>query len=48
MGDIKPWLVLSSIKGIGPRTLKALIDRFGDPVAVLEAEEGLISPCGWS
>ncbi len=43
MGDIRPWLILSSIKGIGPKTLKVLIDRFGDPVAVLEAEEDLIS-----
>jgi DNA processing protein len=35
--DIHDWLCLSLISGVGPRTLKLLLQRFGQPTAVLDA-----------
>jgi len=35
--DLLDWLSLSLISGVGPRTLKSLLDHFGTPAAVLDA-----------
>ena len=38
MIDLRYWLLLQSIEGIGPVTFKNLIDKFSDPKLVFEAE----------
>ncbi len=38
MTDLRYWLLLQSIEGIGPVTFKNLIDKFSDPKLVFEAE----------
>lgn len=35
--DIRDWLVLSAIDGVGPKRLKILVDKLGSPKAVLDA-----------
>ena len=35
--DLLDWLTLSMVSGVGPRTLKLLLDQFGTPAAVLDA-----------
>ncbi len=34
---IKYWMVLSSVRGVGPRTVRMLVNRFGSPEKVLSA-----------
>jgi len=35
--ELLDWLTLSLISGVGPRTLKSLLEHFGTPAAVLDA-----------
>ncbi|MFP6657480.1 MAG: DNA-processing protein DprA [Pirellulales bacterium] len=35
--DIRDWLCLSLVSGVGPRMLKQLLDRFGNPTSILNA-----------
>jgi DNA processing protein len=44
MRDLEPWLTLLSVKGLGPRSVKRLLESLGDPVKVLEAEEEALVP----
>ena len=39
-GDLRDWLCLSLVPGIGPRTLQLLLERFGTAGAVLSATKG--------
>ena len=43
MGEVAPWIILRSIKGLGERSINKLISRFGDPVTVLEADRESLS-----
>ena len=36
-GELLDWLTLSMVSGVGPRTLKLLLEQFGTPAAVLDA-----------
>jgi len=35
--DILDWLALNAVQGIGPRTMRLLLERFGSPSAVFSA-----------
>ena len=37
MNDLKSWLTLFNIKGVGPNRFRALVGKFGSPAAALEA-----------
>lgn len=39
MTDLRYWLLLQSIEGIGPVTFKNLLDRFTDPKLIFEASK---------
>ncbi len=39
MGELASWLTLMSVKGLGERSIKLLIQKIGDPVSVLDADE---------
>ena len=41
--EMASTLRLSMLPGIGPRTLTALIDTFGSPRRVLDAEQGQLA-----
>ncbi len=38
MHDVRAWLTLQAISGIGPARFRALLSRFGSPEAVLQAK----------
>ena len=40
------WLALSHARGVGPRTLKRLVERFGDPSRVLRADADALKAAG--
>ncbi len=37
MTDLRYWLLLQSIEGIGPKTFKLMLDKYGDPKLAFEA-----------
>jgi DNA processing protein len=43
---VRDWLALSHARGVGPRTLKRLVERFGDPSRVLSADAGALRAAG--
>lgn len=36
--ETKYWVLLNSVSGVGPKTFRALVEHFGNPKAVLEAQ----------
>ena len=40
---LRAWLTLKLVNGLGSRGIKVLIERFGDPQSVLEADESSLS-----
>jgi DNA processing protein len=46
--SLADWLVLTAAPGVGPRTAARLIERFGDPRAVIEAASGSLVELGLS
>ncbi|HZS48301.1 MAG TPA: DNA-processing protein DprA [Blastocatellia bacterium] len=45
-GDLVDWLALNAVEGIGPRTVKLLLERFSTPSAVLEASRSELQKVG--
>lgn len=44
--DLRDWLILIDAPRIGPRTFTRLLERFGDPGAVLRASSSQLAQCG--
>jgi DNA processing protein len=44
--DVRAWLYLWRVPGIGPRAFRRLLDRFGQPEGVLGASSGDLEACG--
>ena len=44
--DIIDWLALNVVQGIGPRTVKLLLDRFSTPTAVFAASRSELQKVG--
>lgn len=44
--ELRPWLALQTLEGIGPRYFRRLLHAFGDPGSVLKATEGALIESG--
>lgn len=45
-GRLRAWLLIAHAPGIGPRTVNRLMDGFGDPRSVLDADSGQLRAAG--
>ncbi|MCD8374293.1 MAG: hypothetical protein LUC20_04235, partial [Oscillospiraceae bacterium] len=46
MTDTVYWIWLASLRGVGVKTKRELLDRFGSPAAVFGATEQELGSCG--
>ena len=44
--DLRPWLILATIPGLGPRSLNRLLERFSTPEALLGADGSRLAAAG--